>query len=156
MRYRSLVVVLLSAVALAATGEWRTVDVARVDTDQAKGVEIVSQKMSPDGRQLAIEVRPTKKQFSFDLDVSGRDFQHVVVTVRGVRRWQIVRYLTDPDRAKASIDLLHLPGVKIAKVGEDSTIDFTTLRATKVLAPTGRLMLKQDSDQSQGSSEPAP
>jgi hypothetical protein len=139
----SLAVVVVCAAAPAWAVEWRKADVAHVNSDQAKLVEIVSQMKSADGKELAIELRPGKEQFSVDLDFTGQDFQRVKITVRGVNRWQIARYLTDPQREKASIDLLHHPGVKLIVAEKDAVIDFSTPRAAHILAPTGRLLLKQ-------------
>ncbi len=127
---------------MAAPKEPLRIDVARVDADQAKHVEIVSQEMSADGRELAIVLKPTSQQFTVDFDLTGRDFKRVRITVRGVKKTEVARYFTDVNR-KIYIELTRLPGVDISRFGDDMVIDFATPKAALVLPPEGRLLFKQ-------------
>ena len=72
--------------ALAAAKNPPRVDVVRVDSEQAKHVEIVSQEISADGRELSVVLKPITDQFSVEFDLIGRDFKHVQITVRGVQK----------------------------------------------------------------------
>jgi hypothetical protein len=149
---RWLLVALFWFAPLVAHAAPRPLDIARTNSDQAKIVEIVSQKISPDGGDLAIVLKPSTKRFSVDLKFNGRQFQRVKVTIRGVKRLEIARYLTDINREKASIDLIHEPEVRISQVGDDTLIDFVTPRAAHLLPPDGRLLLKDgDSDDDKSS-----
>ncbi len=139
--------------AIAVSAEPRKVDVVRVDSEQAKSVEIVSQKMSADGKVLWVELKPNGKRFSVDFDLTGHTFDRVKITIRRMKKLDIARYQTDYRRAKASINLHDSPGVRIEPDGEDTVIDFMLPRAARILGPEGRLLVKEATDQGE---KPAP
>jgi hypothetical protein len=118
------------------------VEVARVDVDQAKHVDIVSQLKSPDGRELTIVLKPKGEQFSVDFDLTGRDFQRVRIKVQGAKNGDVVRYFTDVQR-KVYIDLTRLPAVDLFRSGGEFVIDFTTPKAALMLPPEGRLLFRE-------------
>jgi hypothetical protein len=128
--------------AWAAAKDPLAVEIARVDVDQAKQVEIVSQRKSADDRELTLVLKPKGEQFSIDLDLTGRDFQRVRIIVRGAKKSDVARYFTDIQR-KVYIDLAKIPGVDIFRSGDDLTIDFTTPKAALVLPPEGRLLFRE-------------
>jgi hypothetical protein len=129
--------------AQAATINPPHVDVVRVDTEQAKHVQIESQEVSADGRELSVVLKPIDGQFTVDFDLIGRDFKRVRITVLGLKRTEAVRYFTDIKRLKVYIDLTQLPGVNINRIGDDTVIEFATPRAAKIMPPEGRLMVKK-------------
>jgi hypothetical protein len=139
----TLALLLCCAPLCAVAGEPRAVDVARVNSDQAKQVEIVSQTLSADGSQLEMVFRPLDRRFSVDFDLIGRDPDWVRITIQGVRKWDVLRYQADPQRRLASIDLTKLPGVRITTVEKSIVIDLATPHAAHILAPEGRFLFKE-------------
>jgi hypothetical protein len=131
-----------TAAALAAAKDPLAVEIARVDVDQAKQVDIVSQLKSADGRELTIVLKPNGPQFTVDFDLTGRDFQRVRIIVRGAKQGDIVRYFTDVNR-RVFIDLTRLAGVELYRSGDDMMIDFTTPKVALVLPPEGRLLFRE-------------
>ncbi|HEX4142560.1 MAG TPA: hypothetical protein VHY91_03345 [Pirellulales bacterium] len=132
---------LATAPVLAAAADPVAVDVARLDVDQVKHVDIVSQLSSADGRELSVVLKPKTGQFSVDFDLVGRDFQRVRIYVLGAKQGNAARYFTDVNR-KVYIDLTRLAGVDLFRSGDTFVIDFTTPTVALILPPEGRLLFR--------------
>jgi len=119
------------------------VEVAHVDADQVKLVEIVSQRQSRDGRVLDVVVQPKAQQFTVDFDLGWRRFDRVRITVLGAQKRDIVRYFPDLGRRQVYFDLTKQKGVDFYPAGDNMVIDFVNAHAAHILPPEGRLLFRE-------------
>jgi len=133
--------VLIACLALAADNI-EPVDVVRIDSDQAKRVDVVSQELSKDGYEMTIVLKPKHEQFSADFSFAAAGLKRVKIVVKGAKKWDTVRYFPNVKKGKTFINLMESKGVTIEKVGNDCVIEATKPPAIHLLAPEGRLLFR--------------
>jgi hypothetical protein len=143
----STVQMLLLLLAVAATEPEPLIDIARLDSGQAKKVEVVRQEATNKGTELTIVLNPKDEQFSVDFDWDATDFRKVTVLVKGAKAWDTVRYFPTVKSGGTSrntifFDLMKTRGVIVDKSGNDCSIEFRTANSLKLLPPGGRLIFR--------------
>jgi hypothetical protein len=133
--------VLFLLLALAADLD-RSADVVRLDSGQSKLVEVVSQEKNDAGDDVTIVLNPKADQFTVDFDWQWTNFRHMVIVVKGGKKWDTLRYFPAPKKGKYFVELNKTRGIIVDDSGPDCRIEFKSLDAAKELPPYGRLLFR--------------
>ena len=101
-------------------------------------VEVVERKVSRDGRELALVLRPPNENFALQFEFTGTELHSLELLFRDIRPPKRLTYYFNMRKETPFMDLMDQSGVLIDQVGKDCRIKFDR-HALQVLAPRGRI-----------------
>ena len=101
-------------------------------------VEVVERKVSHDGRELALVLRPPNENFAIQFDFTGTELHSLELLFRDIRPPKRLTYYFNMRKETPFMDLMDQSGVLIDPVGKDCRIKFDR-HALQVFAPRGRI-----------------
>jgi len=93
-------------------------DVVRITNNDSQPLELVSQTLSKDGKDLTIVLTAEKGSFFLGLDFTGTEYRTAKIIVKDSEPFQRIDYFTKTSISGASIDLLTLKGVRVVRLGD--------------------------------------
>ena len=101
-------------------------------------VEVVERKVSPDGRALALVLKPPNENFALQLDFTSTNLHTLELLFKNIRPPKRLTYFFNMRKETPFMDLMEQSGVLIDQVGKDCRIKFDR-HALQVFAPRGRI-----------------